>query len=54
MSPVKDVTENKMVYLFPWWVRAIGVVAFVMAAGFSYAFVAIGILDRNIVSSIFQ
>lgn len=53
MSPLKDVTENKMVYLFPWWwVRALGVISFIIAAGFGFAFVVFGILDRDIAVSI--
>ncbi len=52
MSPVKDVNENKMAYLFPWWVRAVGVICFGFAAGFGYAFVVFGILIGVLVSSV--
>lgn len=51
MSPLKE-TDNQILYLFPRWVRILGVICFIFAAGFGYAFVVLGILDRNIVLSI--
>lgn len=53
MSPVKDISDNKLIYLFPMWVRVVGVICFVFAAGFGYALVLFGIVDRVIVLSIF-
>ena len=52
MSPVKDITDNKLIYLFPAWVRVLGVICFIFAAGFGYALILFGIIDRNIASSI--
>ena len=56
MSPVKDVTENKIIYLFPRWVRVVGVInimfGIIIATGLSYAFIITEILGVGIVFSI--
>lgn len=51
MSPVKK-TDSQIVYRFPLWVRVLGVICFLGAAGFGYAFIVVGILDNNIAASI--
>ena len=48
MSPVKDVTENEMVYLFPMAVRVVGVICFVFAAGFGTGVVTSSLGEKNV------
>ena len=52
MSPVKDTADNQVMHRWPTWVRIFGVVCFLFATGFGSAFVAFGIVDRDIWSSI--
>ena len=52
MSPVKE-KDNRIIHLFPTWVRGLGVICFVFAACFGAAAVVWGLLDKNTVLFIF-